>query len=182
MNVLDIILLVFIGLLVFNGVRKGFIISLATLIALVLGIYAAVHFSNYMGKVLVDNFHTGGSWLPVLSFSLTFLIVVIIVMVIAKAIEKVVNLVGMGFLNHLFGGLFGLMKGLIIVSVLLFIITSFDTKEMVIKTEVKKGSVVYGYVSKAFPYMIKALGGEIKFTNYLCCSHKQTCSLPAKTP
>ena len=132
MNILDIIILAFIGLMVFNGARKGFIISFASLIALVLGIYAAVHFSNYIEKILADNFHPGGTWLPILSFSITFLVVVIIVMLVAKAIEKMVGLVGMGVFNHIFGGIFGLLKGIIVASVLLFIIVSMDPKEKLI--------------------------------------------------
>jgi membrane protein required for colicin V production len=57
MNVLDYIILAILLLFLIQGVRKGFIISLATLVALVLGIWAAVHFSNYMDKVLTDHFH-----------------------------------------------------------------------------------------------------------------------------
>ena len=164
MNVLDIIVLCFIGLLVFNGIRKGFIISLFSLIALGLGIYAAVHFSNYIEKILVDNVHPSSSWLPILSFALTFVVVVIIVMVIAKALEKIVDLVGMGILNHLFGGIFGFIKGVLIISVILFIISAIDPKEKLITHKVRQESLVYRYVGKAFPLMIKTLGGEIRFT------------------
>jgi membrane protein required for colicin V production len=164
MNALDIIVFTFIGLLVFNGIRKGFIISLSSLIGLVLGIYAAVHFSNLTGKWLQDQFHTSASWLPVLSFSLTFLAVIIVVMLIGKAIEKLVSLVGMSLLNHIAGGVFGLLKGVLITSVLLFIITSFDTKESLITPKVKKESLVYQQFSKVFPKMIQLVGGEIKFT------------------
>jgi membrane protein required for colicin V production len=167
MGVLDIIVLCFIGLMVFNGVRKGFIISLASLIALGLGIYAAVHFSNYIEKILVDNIHPGGSWLPILSFTLTFLVVVILVILIGKAVEKMVDLVGMGILNHIFGGLFGFIKGVLIVSVILFIITAMDPKEKLINRKVKQESFVFRYVGQAFPYMIKALGGEIKFKDII---------------
>jgi len=166
MNVLDIIILCFIGFLVFNGIRKGFIISLASLIALGLGIYAAVHFSNYIEKILADQINPSSSWLPILSFALTFLVVVVLVMLIAKALEKMVDLVGMGILNHIFGGIFGFIKGVLVVSVLLFIITSLDPKEKLITHKTKQESFVYHYVGKVFPYMIKALGGEIKFTTY----------------
>jgi membrane protein required for colicin V production len=166
MHILDIIIFCIIGLLVFNGIRKGFIISLASLIALGLGIYAAVHFSNYVEKILVSNLHPGGTWLPILSFALTFIIVVIIVMVIAKAMEKMISLIGMGILNRIFGGIFGFIKGVLIVSVLLFIIVSIDKKEKLITRKAKQESMVYPYVAKAFPFMIKALGGEIKFTDF----------------
>lgn len=165
MNYLDIIILVLVVLLVINGAMKGFIISLASLIALVLGLYLAVHFSNYIEVVLMENVHPNNTWLPILSFTITFLIVVIVVMLLAKALEKLVDLVGMGILNHIFGGIFGLIKGILFVSVLLFIISGFDPKEKLIKPRVKQQSMLYGYVSKVLPVMMKFFGGEIKFQN-----------------
>jgi membrane protein required for colicin V production len=163
MNWLDIAILAVIALLVIRGVMKGFIISFASLVALALGIYAAVHFSNYIEGILVENLSPSRTWLPILSFSITFLAVVILVMIIAKALEKIVNLAGMGIINHIFGGIFGLAKGILLVSVLLFITVSFDKDEKVLKHDVKEGSMLYGYASKVFPYMMKLAGGEIKF-------------------
>ena len=163
MNYLDILILCFLGLLVFNGVRKGFIISLATFIALILGIWAAMHFSNYISVILEKNLHPSGTWLPILSFTITFLLVIIIVMLIAKGIEKLISLVGMGFLNHLAGGVFGLLKGLLYASVLFFIVTSFDPKQKLITSGAKEKSILYSYVGKIFPGLMSLFGGEIKF-------------------
>jgi len=166
MNYLDIIILTLVTLLVINGVRKGFIISLASLIALALGIYIAVNFSNYLDGVLIENLKPSRNWLPIISFTITFLIVVILVMLLAKALEKLVDLVGMGILNHIFGGIFGLIKGILLVSVLAFIISGFDPKEKLIKPKDKKESMSYVYVSKVFPFMMKVFGGEIKFPDF----------------
>jgi membrane protein required for colicin V production len=163
MNYLDIIILVVIALLVIRGIMKGFIISLASLIALALGIYIAVNFSNYLDGVLIENFNPSRSWLPILSFTITFLIVVIAVMLLAKALEKLVDIAGMGIINHVFGGIFGLVKGILFVSVILFIISSYDPKEKLITHKTRQESILYGYASKVFPYMMKMVGGEIKF-------------------
>jgi membrane protein required for colicin V production len=162
MNYLDIIILCILALLIFNGVRKGFIISLATLVALVLGIWAAIHFSNYISVILVKNFHPSGTWLPALSFTVTFLLVIILVMLIAKGLEKLVSLAGMGLLNHIAGGIFGLLKGLVLVSVLFFIVTSFDPKHTLITKKTQEKSLFYGYVERIFPVMINLFGGEFK--------------------
>jgi len=163
MSWLDFIILTIVALLVINGVRKGFIISLASLIALALGIYIAINFSNYLDGVLIENLNPSRKWLPILSFTITFLVVVIVVMIIAKALEKVVDLVGMGILNHIFGGIFGLIKGILFVSVLVFIISGYDPKEKLVKHKDKQESMFYGYVDKVFPFMMKVSGGEIKF-------------------
>lgn len=166
MNWLDIVILCFLALLIFNGVRKGFIISLATLIALVLGIWAAIHFSNYISVILQKQFHPSGNWLPVLSFTITFLLVLIVVILIAKGVEKLVSLAGMGLLNHVAGGVFGLMKGLIFASVLFFIIARFDPKQKLIPAYVKEKSLFYTNVEMIFPTMMQFFGGSIKLSDY----------------
>ena len=163
MNYLDILILCFLGLLVLLGVRKGFIISLATLVALILGIWVAIHFSNYISVILEKNLHPSGTWLPILSFTITFLLVIILVMLLAKGLEMLVSIAGMGFLNHLAGGIFGLLKGILFASVLFFIITSFDPKQKLITAKAKEKSLFYGYVGKVFPGLMNLFGGEIKF-------------------
>jgi membrane protein required for colicin V production len=157
MNWLDIIIFCILGLLVINGIRKGFILSLATLVALVLGIWASIHFSGTIGNFLIKTFHASGNWLTILSYGLTFLLVVIGVILIAKLLEKVVKTVGLGIPNRIIGGLFGLVKGLLGVTVLLFIIVHFDPKEKLITRKTKDTSVCYPYIEKVFPYysMIK---------------------------
>jgi len=158
MNYIDIIILCLLGLLIFNGIRKGFIISLASLVALVLGIWVAVHFSGFMSDWLVKTFHPSGTWLSVLSFTLTFLLIVIGVMIIAKLLEKVVKTVGLGLINRIMGGLFGLLKGVLIVSVLLFILVSFDPNGKVLTQKTKETSFFYTYIEKAFPLLMKVIG------------------------
>jgi membrane protein required for colicin V production len=163
MNVLDIIILCFVALLLVNGIRKGFIISLASLIALVLGIYAAVFFSNYIRDLLVAHVHPSATWLPVLSFVITFLIVVIVIMLIAKALEKLVDLVGMGFLNKLAGAVFGVLKAILLLSIIFFIIHTVDKEDKLIKPKYQNESIFYKPISMIFPFMLKIVGKDIRF-------------------
>ena len=163
MNFLDLLISVFVIVFIILGYRKGFIISLATFAALILGVYLAVHFSNFMDKFLLENFKPSRSWLPILSFTITFLLVVIGVLLIAKLMEKIVDVIGMSFLNHLCGAILGFVKGVILCSIILFIITSFDPKEKGITREDKKQSLIYRHVTTVFPTLMKTLGGKIKF-------------------
>jgi membrane protein required for colicin V production len=155
MNYLDIVIFCILGLLFINGIRKGFILSLASLVALALGIWVAVHFSKFINDILNKTFHPSGSWLTILSFALTFLLVVIGVILLAKLLEKVVKTVGLGLANRVIGGLFGLLKGILGVSVLLFIIVSFDPKEKLITHKTMETSFCYPYIEKAFPFYSK---------------------------
>ena len=166
LNYIDYIIIALLVLFIILGYRKGIIIGLATIAALILGIYAAVHFSNYLDATLMAHLHPSRTWLPIISFSITFVLVVIVVMIVAKLTEKLVDVVGMGFFNHLGGAVLGLVKGVILVSILLFLFKSFDPKEKWLTEKDKKGSYFYTRVAEVFPKLMKTFGGEIKFPEW----------------
>jgi len=166
LNYIDYIVLVILVLFLIQGYRKGIIIGLATIVALILGIYAAVHFSNYLDATLVEHLHPSRKWLPILSFSITFILVVIAVMLVAKLTEKLVDVVGMGFFNRIGGAALGLVKGVILVSILFFIFNSVDTKGKWLTEKDKQGSYCYSQVAGVFPKLMKKFGGEIKFPSW----------------
>ena len=163
LNFIDYIILVILALFLIQGYRKGIIIGLATIAALILGIYAAVHFSNYLNSTLMEHLHPSAKWLPILSFSITFILVVIAVMFVAKLTEKLVDLIGMGFFNHIGGAALGLIKGVILISILLFLVKSVDSSGKWLTEKDKKGSFFYNRVVDVFPTLMKTFGGEIKF-------------------
>jgi len=167
MNFIDYIILVILVLFLIQGYRKGIIISLASIVALILGIYIAVHFSNYLDATLMKHLHPSQKWLPILSFSITFILVVIAVMVVAKLTENLVSLVGMGFLNHIGGAALGLIKGVILISILIFIFKSVDPKGKWLTPQSQKGSYFYSRVETVFPKLMKTFGGEIRFPGWL---------------
>jgi membrane protein required for colicin V production len=157
MNWLDILISLILLFLVINGIRKGFILSFATLVALVLGIWVAVHYSGYFGGFLVRTFHPSGTWLTVLSYVITFLLVVAGVIILAKLLEKAVKTAGLGLANRLVGGLFGLIKGILGVSALLFILVTFDPKGNLVNQKTREKSFAYKYVEMTFPVYSKVL-------------------------
>jgi membrane protein required for colicin V production len=166
LNYIDYIILVILALFLIQGYRKGIIIGLATIAALILGIYAAVHFSNYLDATLMEHLHPSRKWLPVLSFSITFILVVIVVMIVAKLTEKLVDVVGMGFFNHLGGAALGLVKGVILVSILLFLLNSIDPGGKWITEKDRKASFFYSRTAEIFPKLMKTFGGEIRFLSW----------------
>ena len=79
MNILDIILVIPIVLLAFAGFRKGLIKELASLVALILGIYFAVYFSDWTAGFLTQHFDINQRYVFIIAFVLTFIGVVILV-------------------------------------------------------------------------------------------------------
>lgn len=142
MNYLDIIIILPIIYLGWKGLKKGIIIEIFTLLALLVGIYAAVHFADQTSTWLKKNVQDV-PYLPVVSFVLTFLGAGALVFFGGKALEKVVSIASLGFMNKTAGAIFGAIKGALIVSVLLVALESIDDKKEFIPNKLRKESLLY---------------------------------------
>ncbi|MCL1822015.1 MAG: CvpA family protein [Prolixibacteraceae bacterium] len=126
MNYIDLIILILILLSGGNGLRKGFIGEVSGLAALVLGIWAAIHFSGFVGGFIAANFDWDSQQTSIVTFIITFVGVVVLVVLIGKVVEKMINVVSLGFLNRLAGLFFGALKGALVLSIFLLIFNFFN--------------------------------------------------------
>ncbi|MEX1001979.1 MAG: CvpA family protein [Crocinitomicaceae bacterium] len=157
MNYLDILLVIPVIIGGWRGFKKGFIIELFTLLALLVGIYAGIHFSDYMSNLLRDTIGIQTKYLPVIAFTLTFLLVGAMVFFGGKMIEKAIKVVALGSLNKIAGLVFGALKMLYILSAVLVILESIDEKNNFIPSEQKNGSLLYQGVKNVSLKTIPAL-------------------------
>lgn len=151
MNIIDIILILPIIWFAYQGFKRGFIIELASLLALVLGIYAALYFSGYAADFLSENLKLDSKYVPVSAFILTFILVVILVYWLGRILENIVNMVALGFLNKLAGGLFGILKAAVFLSIILLLVNRF--KDDLISADKKDGSLLYAPVEGIAPML-----------------------------
>jgi len=158
MQLIDIVILIFAGIMMILGFRKGLIISFASLVALALGIYLAIHFSHFAGNLLRTAFDLPATYLPAISFAVTFLLVLIGVLLVGKVIEKLVDLAGMGFFNHLGGAVLGLAKAVLILSVAFYLISMVDSGNRMITPAAKEKSIFYKPISVIFPRLMQWSG------------------------
>ena len=71
MNVLDLFFCIFFGVGAFYGWRKGLVMSIFQLVAVVLGLYVAFHFSNQIALLFVSS--NDGIIIPFISFLLVLI-------------------------------------------------------------------------------------------------------------
>lgn len=151
MNYLDIILVIPLLWGLYKGVSKGIIKELASLIALIIGIYGAVHFADSIQPYIKNSLSIESSFLPILSFAITFIGIVLVVRVIGFIVDKIIKLVALGFISRVLGGVFGVLKTAFIISALLLIVNSFDYYLNLIPLEQKNASVLYRPLSNMIP-------------------------------
>ncbi len=165
MSLLDIIILIPLVWFTVKGFTKGLIIELASLAALVLGIYIAYFFSDFTAHILTDKLGMTSQYIQPLSFVVTFLIVIILVFILAKALEAVVKTASLGVFNKLAGALFGFIKITLICAFCLYQLAYFDINEKFITKNTKEKSYTYKPLMKVsvtvMPY-IKNIKEKVK--------------------
>lgn len=133
---------------IYRGFCKGFIIELASLIALILGVYGAIKFSDFFSDFVREKFASDTPYLSVISFASTFILIVIGIHLLARVIETFVNIASLKLVNKIAGALFGLLKTGIIILMLLFIVRSADSRLNWMPEEIKAGSHFYRVSAK----------------------------------
>tara|TARA_B100000886_G_scaffold147295_1_gene100104 strand:- start:1518 stop:2066 length:549 start_codon:yes stop_codon:yes gene_type:complete len=151
MSYLDIILSVPLMWGLYKGLSKGIIKELAALTALIAGIYGAIHLADNIHPYLKEQFAITSSFLPIVSFAITFIIIVLSIKLIGLIIDRVVKAVALGIISRLLGGIFGVFKTALILSALLLIINTIDYYLKLISVEQKKQSVLYEPISNIIP-------------------------------
>lgn len=153
MNYIDIVIG---GLLVYGIVRgfmKGLFIEIASIIALVVGIYGAIHFSYYIGDFLEQKVDWDQRYVSLVAFALTFMIILIAVSLIGKLLTKIANFAALGFINKLFGGAFGGLKIAIILGAILVFVDRGNQTFRLINQETLDNSITYNRVKDIGNYV-----------------------------
>lgn len=154
MNYLDIIIAIILFLFAFKGFRKGLIIEVVTLLAFAVGIYGAMHFSDFTAEHLQDFMEINPKYLNTIAFVLTFILLVILVNLIGKAVTNLIKAMNLGFFNKLGGAVFGVAKGVLLCSILVMVLNNFQLIG-VVKPEVRQQSKLFPYIEETVPYVYR---------------------------
>lgn len=143
MNFLDIILGLMLVWGLWRGLKNGLFIELASIVALIVGIYGAIHFSYYAGDYLSQNMDWEERYINLTAFVITFILIILAVRLLAKLLTKIASFALLGWLNRLAGGIFGVVKVAVILGALLVFFDNVNTSAGLVKDESREQSVLY---------------------------------------
>jgi membrane protein required for colicin V production len=158
MNWIDAVIVVILILAMINGFINGFVKEVASLAALILGIWGAIKFSTYTAAKLYDYFDMTGKYVGLISFIVTFLVIVVIIHFIGILADKVVDAVSLSFVNRLLGIAFGLLKSVLIMSVFFVILNVIDAKRSFLPKGLIEKSIFYNPISDIAPALFPIIG------------------------
>ncbi len=157
MNLIDILIVIPLVYAGYKGFKKGFIIEIFTFLAFAVGIYAGIHLSDSCATLLKSKFEWDSPYLPVISFTLTFLLVGALIFFAGKTVEQMIKVVRLTPFNKFLGIFFALVKMLYIVSVCIVIIESYDEKNHFLPLDKKEKSLLYKPVRNVTAYTIPGI-------------------------
>lgn len=154
---LDIIFVVFVIVAIMKGYQRGLVVGLFSLVAVIIGLAAAMKFSTVAAGYIGKNVNISEQWLPIISFALVFLIVLLLIRLGPKAIERTIEVVMLGWVNKIGGIILYSAIYIVVFSVLLF----YAEQMKLIQPETINKSVTYSFVQPWGPKAINGFGSVI---------------------
>lgn len=158
MEAIDIGILLFLSLGLLHGFRKGFFYQLASLLGLWIGLYIAKTFYLVVAEKLCPTVFDSMTFAQIVSFIGIWLVVPIAFSLVASFLSYLFKKLYLGWLNRMVGALMGLIKYIVLLSLLLCLFDFFDSDNQIISKTKKQESVLYKPVKtvvKIFFYVVK---------------------------
>ena len=127
MNAFDIVIIVIVSFCLVRGAFKGLVGEVSGIIGVVAAFYGAYTYYSLI-TVYAEKWIENSGIRNILAFFLIFCAILILIGFVSLLIRKLLNLVFLGWVDRTFGLLFGAAKGVLIMSVILIMITSFSPK------------------------------------------------------
>jgi membrane protein required for colicin V production len=158
MNWIDAIIVIILILSLVTGFINGFVKEVASLAALILGIWGAIKFSAFTAEKLYDYFDMTGRYVGVIAFIVTFGIIVVIIHFVGILADKIIDAVSLGFINRLLGIVFGLIKSVLIMSVFFSVLNAIDARNSFLPKTTIEQSKFYSPISDIAPAIFPIIG------------------------
>lgn len=152
------------------GFRKGLLLELVSLVALVLAILGGLKLLDSALPIMRDFIGDAHGLLPFVTFLVVFVGIVLLVRIIGLVLKKVVDFTPFGLFDNVLGGLLGALKWCVALSLLLYV---SEMAGISISKETADASVVYPVVLKTTPYALDILSYVLPFVKALIFSLKQ---------
>ncbi|MDX5421514.1 MAG: CvpA family protein [Hymenobacteraceae bacterium] len=170
MSTFDFFLAIPIAFGAFMGFRKGLLLELVSLVALVLAILGGLKLLDSALPIMRDFIGDAHGLLPFVTFLVVFVGIVLLVRIIGLVLKKVVDFTPFGLFDNVLGGLLGALKWCVALSLLLYV---SEMAGISISKETADASVVYPVVLKTTPYALDILSYVLPFVKALIFSLKQ---------
>ena len=157
MSVFDLVFLALVAVSAAVGLWKGFILQLFGLAGLFVGVFVAYRLSTKIAGWWSNQFAVDIVAAKVVTFIILMIAVCVLIILCAKLLTKVANFTMLGWVNRLFGMIFGVAQTVLIFAAVAYAIDSLKLSEISsLKKDLSKSAAHKPLTETAklvFPYM-----------------------------
>jgi membrane protein required for colicin V production len=157
MNLLDMVIIVILGYCLIRGIFRGLVKEISSIIGVLTGFYAAYTYFPILAKPLA-RWISNIAYLNILSFMIIFCFIFILISILGIIIKYLLNIAFLGWVDRICGAGFGMIKGILIVSVVLISLTAFLPKG----APIIKNSLLSPPVTLIAEKMVKIVSKDMK--------------------
>ena len=158
MNSIDIFILIFIAFFFTRGLFRGFVIELTALIGLVLGYFIAISYIGIISTFILTQFsNLPASAVKIIGFAVLFIATNIVLKLVAQMVTKSLKFAMLGWLNHWLGGVFAMIKSVIILCIIVLIIDFLPFSETALANEEVQESQLYPFLDVLGPELYRQI-------------------------
>ena len=152
MNSLDIIFLVLIGVSVIYSFIRGLVREVFSFLAIILGFFGASHaylpVANWLRKWMGNE-----TVAQILGFAILFILIALCLGLLGRFLSRLIQKMDLGWADRLAGGIFGLLKALLLVAIILLVLTAFLPSRSKVVSESRVSPVVLP-VTRQLSYLV----------------------------
>jgi len=162
LNTVDLVILAILIFGAISGFRKGFVMEVISLLALIFAIFIGFKLLHEGINFLRDQFDLSGNFLPYLSFILLFIGTILLMNLVGKGLKSVLNMTLLGGVDNIAGGIFGLLKWSFGISALLWIFNYFQINPL---ENYVDSAVVYPIILSVAPTVVSVIAGILPISD-----------------
>ncbi len=157
MSPFDVFIIIIISYSIIRGLFRGLVKEVSSIIGVLGGFYAAYSYYPMVAKLL-SGVIKEQSYLSILSFLIIFCGILIVISILGVVIKYLLNVAFLGWIDRICGVGFGLIKGVLIVTVIFIILTTFLSKG----TPLIKKSILAPHVIWISEQMVGLVSDDMK--------------------
>ena len=157
MAILDIILLLCFVPAIVLGISKGFVKQLVEILAILVGAWAAFRFSSALSMYLAQYLTFDKQVIRVICFVIILIVAALLLSLLGEMLTRFLKLASLGWINHLLGLIFGIVKTSFILVLLILLFEALNNSLQFVRDGALDNAVVYqalkNFANSIFPYL-----------------------------
>jgi membrane protein required for colicin V production len=138
----------------YQGIKNGLFVEIASIISFILGVFLAIKFSYLTKGFLEDIVSWNPHTIQITAFVLTLILVVIGVHFLAKIFTKIADFAFLGWANKLAGGIFSVLKTALLIGIVLNLVQKVNIDNQFISKEKQEKSIFYRPILDTTSFMM----------------------------